>query len=157
VPREGDNGDLDEQEIEKLKTFLRYFFDHHMAASNLSAELHPVTVFERLFVRAPKQARSGLRMAINDCMEITTSWPAQRIAAVDTELRAQGLPTLSQLRLRYSTQLNSIVKRGHIRSEVEYYLVRGALEDPNLAPGEAGSLRKLIEMFEASAVSKRRR
>ncbi len=87
-------------------------------------------------------------MAINDCIEMAARWPAEKIAAVDAELRANGLITLSTIRRRFSKRLHSILKRGRIRTEVEYYLVRGAIEDPAIAADEVTTMRNLLTAFE---------
>lgn len=137
-------------EFEELRSFLGYFADTHMGGQSMPPEIHPLNVLQDLQRRAPKRAREGLRMAINDCIEMTAPWSPEKVAALDAELRANGLLTLSAIRRRYSRRLHSVLKRGRIRTEVEYYLVRGALEDPGITADEANAMQSLLEAFETS-------
>jgi len=136
------------EEFEELRSFLGYFVDH--TAGPLPPEIHPLNVLQDLQRRAPKRAREGLRMAINDCIEVTARWPPEKIAAFDAELRANGLLALSTIRRRFSKRLHSILKRGRIRTEVEYYLVRGAIEDPTMADDEVTAMHDLLTAFETN-------
>jgi hypothetical protein len=42
---------------------------------------------------------------------------------------------LSEVRQRYSTKYLQILKRGTIRSETEYYLVKGIVDGGGIEPG----------------------
>jgi hypothetical protein len=137
-------------EFDELKSFLGFFYDHHMGGSAMPPEVHPLNVLDDIQRRAPKRVREGLRMAINDCIEMTAPWPPEKVAALDAELRANGLLTLTALRRRYSRRLHAILKRGRIRSEVEYYLVRGAIEDPEITTDQATIMQRLLAAFEES-------
>jgi hypothetical protein len=137
-------------EFDELKSFLGFFFDRHMAGPATPPEVHPLKVLEDIQRRAPKRVLEGLRMAINDCIEMTAPWPLEKVAALDAELRANGLLTLTAIRRRYSRSLHTILKRGRIRSEVEYYLVRGAIEDPEITADQATIMQRLLAAFEES-------
>ncbi|HXP73211.1 MAG TPA: hypothetical protein VN823_03635 [Stellaceae bacterium] len=146
------------EEFEELRAFLGYFFEHRMGAQETPAKIHPVKVLDNLHRRSPAKAGQGLRMAIGDCIEMTRMWPPEDIMAFDAELNAHGLITLSAIQRRYSKRLQSVLKRQWIRSEVEYYLVRGAVEDPTLTRDEALIMRKLLTAYEeALPISKRKR
>lgn len=140
-------------EFEELRSFLGYFVDH--TAGPMPPEIHPLNVLEDLQRLAPKRVREGLRMAINDCIETTAAWPVEKIAAFDAELSANGLLTLSTIRRRFSKRLHSILKRGLIRTEVEYYLVRGAIEDPTMTADEASTMHNLLTAFETDLADMR--
>ena len=87
-------------------------------------------------------------MAIGDCIEMSRVWPPEVVIALDAELHTHRLITLSAVRRRYSKRLQSVLKHQRIRSEVEYYLVRGAVEDPTLTRDEALIMRKLLTAYE---------
>ncbi|MFN3725841.1 MAG: hypothetical protein ACK4SZ_06000 [Allosphingosinicella sp.] len=72
-------------------------------------------------------------MAINDIVEMTDDWTQERISSVDLTLQQQGLPTLTEMRGRFSKLVQRAVRRGSIKDDVEYYAVRNAA---NLAEGE---------------------
>ena len=74
------------------------------------------------------RARKGLSLAIGDIIELTSRWSVSEMASIDAELTDAGLPTLSTIRLRFSKAVGSIIRRGRIRNEAEYYLVRNAAD-----------------------------
>jgi hypothetical protein len=95
---------------------------------DLPAESHPIAVLDAMVRKSPALARQGLEMMIGDFLEATSDLSRDEIAALDTEFRQAGLPTLSNIRAPFMKQIKSIAKRGLIRSEQEYYLVRSAVE-----------------------------
>jgi hypothetical protein len=84
-------------------------------------------------------------MAIGDVVEFTSDWPAGEVAACDSELSQSGLPTLSEVRGRFSKLVQRVVRRGHIKSEDEFYALRNAAEQPG---ADAVSLWTLLEAYE---------
>ena len=70
----------------------------------------------------------GLRMAVGDMLEMTAPLSAREIAEIESLLAAAGAPSLAATRLRYSKRLNTILRRGRIRSDTEYHLVRNFAE-----------------------------
>jgi len=81
-------------------------------------------------------------------VEMTNDWPRDRMADLDRRLRDAGLPTLSDIRARFGKALDRICRRGAIRNEDEFYLVRNAAD----LPGEhQATLWNLIEAYENAA------
>jgi len=85
-------------------------------------------------------------MAINDMIEMTRDWPASRVQDIDFALASKRLPTLSQLRLRFSKTVDRILKRGAIKNEQEYYAARNALE--MAADVDQPRIRDLVAAYE---------
>jgi hypothetical protein len=137
-----------DNEFEELRGFLGYFVDHQMSGRGMQRDTHPINVLNDLRAQSPSQALQGLRMAINDCIEMTSTWPPGQVAELDNQLRQRGLLTLSNLRRRYSKRLQSVLKRGRITTEVEYYLVRGAVEDTELTRDDVTRMQRLLSDFE---------
>jgi hypothetical protein len=79
-------------------------------------------------IRAPSQARQSLKIMINDSLQMTEEWPLDKVSALDQELNAAGVVTLTELRHRYSRQYAKILGCGNIENQVEYYLVKGILD-----------------------------
>ena len=75
-------------------------------------------------------ATRGLRQAINDCVERSLRFDRVEVERFDAELRARGIVTLSEVRRRYSKAYAKIMKRGSIKNDTEYYLIRNVLDDP---------------------------
>ena len=88
-------------------------------------------------------------MAINDIVEDTFHFDPAEVGKLDSALRSRGIITLSELRKRYSKDYKKIMKRGQIKNETEYYLLRNVLDDPTeKTPEERELLAKLISDYE---------
>lgn len=94
----------------------------------ISADTDPLACLERIEAESPAKARQGLAMAIGDIIEDTDNWRPERIAAVNESLAQDGHMTLSDMQLLFSKIIKRVVRRGSIRTEVEYYAVRNAAE-----------------------------
>lgn len=125
----------------ELKQFFSAFFEH-VAPQVVLADHHPISLLEKMEGSAPAKASSGLREAVNDCIEMSAHWPVQQVVALDAALKARHILTLSQVRQRYWSKYRSILKRGSIRSDIEYYLAQGILADQAL-PIDASEREKL--------------
>jgi hypothetical protein len=118
-------------ESEELKAFLAFFADRFLNAGSLPPQERPIAVLEGLESKKPGLARIGLRQAIIDCVEMSLRLKAEDVKKLDDELRARGIVTLSELRRRYSKRYAAIVKRGRIKTDSEWHLIRAALNDPS--------------------------
>jgi hypothetical protein len=142
-------------DYQALKGFLGHFFDRYMSVgAGIAPEHHPIAVLNRMEAAAPKQARQGLTMAINDCLEMSAHFTSAEVKAADTDLSRTRLPTLSALRLRFWKRIRAVLKRGRIRTEVEYYAIKNAVEVPQ-AEADRARLWALLEDFEARAPSRK--
>lgn len=130
-------------EYERMRAWLAHMFKETFPAEFMSAETDPIVHLDRLASTAPAKAREGLSMAINDTIEMTADWAQERVATTDATLRDCDLPTLSEMRGRFSMLVQRAVRRGSIKDEVEYYAVRNAAE---LADG--GPLWLLLATYE---------
>ena len=144
---------LQPAEYLELKAFLRFFSERYFNLSTLEPHLRPLAILEGTEREAPARAASGLRMAVNDCVEMSSHWPPQQVSSLDAELRPKGLVTLSQVRQRYWGRYAAVLKRGRIRNDVEYYVVQGVLADQALGMdiNERERLQALASAYEESA------
>jgi len=145
---------FDKAEYGKLKAFLAFFSERYLDLQGLPDQHHPTAALEELERKRPEKAADGLRMAINDCLEISNRWRPDRVRKVDEELRKTGLLTLSELRRRYSRAYARILKRGRIASEVDYYLIKGIRDtgSPDLSAPEITQLNQLLSAYEETAM-----
>ena len=141
---------LSPADYEKLKLFMGKFFDWHEARPGMPDEVHPLFVLAGFEKKSLANAKKGLQMAINDIVEDTTDWTPEQVAAADARFTAAGTFTLSEVRRRYSKKYLQILKRGVIRSETEYYLVKGIIDGGGLEPGatESTQLQAMLNDFE---------
>jgi hypothetical protein len=112
-----------------------------------TAETDPIAALDQLAAKSPAQARQGLAMVVNDLIEATSGWSDSQVAATGQKLSAEQLPTLSEIRGRFSKTVRSVIRRGQIKNEVEYYAVRNAAE----LTSDADQLWKLLAEYESRA------
>ncbi len=126
-----DKADIDDTQ---LRDFLSFFAEKYQPAEKLLTEaLSP----------------AALRDAISDCMDMSLQFTPMEVAKFDSELRLHDIPSLSELRRRYSRTYARVLKRDRIEDETEYYLLRNVLFDPGeKAQGEREQLERLIAGFE---------
>ncbi|MNL23986.1 hypothetical protein D3C87_1454040 [compost metagenome] len=142
-------------DYENLKVFLGKFFDWYDSNPHMPPEVHPLHVAASIEKQSMANAKKGLQMALNDIAEDTTQWSPERVAEADARFAAAGTFTLSEIRRRYSKKYLQILKRGVIRSETEYYLVKGIVDGGGIMPGatEATQLQAMMNDFETRFVA----
>lgn len=86
-------------------------------------------------------------MAIGDTIEQTDCWSPARVAEADEILASDGLPTLSEMRVRFSKVIKRVVNRGSIKNDIEYYAVRNGAE---VAQDGGQDLWPLLTAYEQS-------
>jgi hypothetical protein len=146
-------GMQDESKLEyaKMKDFLSFYAERYLKAEGLPPDKQPIASLEALEKKSMKMAFNGLRQAINDCVEMSLHFDHEEVEKLDSQLRSRGIVTLSELRRRYSKSYAKIIKRGQIKNETEYYLVRNVLYDPTeKAPEERKLLEQLISDYETA-------
>jgi hypothetical protein len=134
-----------------MKDFLSFYAERYLKVEGLPPEKQPMASLEALENRSRKMAFTGLRQAINDCVEMSFHFDHTEVEKLDSQLRSRGIVTLSELRRRYSKGYAAIAKRGQIKSETEYYLVRNVLADPTeKSPEERELLEKMVSDYETT-------
>jgi hypothetical protein len=141
---------IDAQDYPHMKAWFARLVPEVFPADLLTPATHPIACLEQIEVRWPAKARLGLAMAIGDTIEQTDCWPSERVAALDELLASEGLPSLAEMRLRFSKVIRRVVARGNIKDDVEYYAVRNAAELPN---DSYEALWKLLAAYEARVAS----
>jgi hypothetical protein len=135
-------------EYERMKAFLSFYSDRYFDLASLPPDKTPIACLETLEKMSRKLAVTGLRQAVNDCVERSQRFGHAEVASLDAELSVQGIVTLSELRRRYSRGYAKIMKRGRINNDGEYYLLRNVLDDPTeKAPDERDQLQKLLSAY----------
>ncbi len=136
-------------EYAAMKAFLSFYTNRYSNLENLPPEKWPIACLEILEKMGMKTAIRGLRQAINDCVEESFHFDHKEVERLDSELRARGIVTLSELRRRYSKAYAKIKKRARIKNDTEYYLIRNVLGDPTeKTPGECQLLEEMINQYE---------
>ncbi len=138
------------EDYEKLKIFMGKFFDWYKTRPYTKPEHHPLVVMAGFEKTSPANARRGLLITINDMVEDTSDWTAEAVAEADAKFTAAGTFTLSEIRRRYSKKYLQILNRGEIRSETEYYLLKGIRDGGGIELGasEGEKIETMLAAFE---------
>ena len=141
-----------EREFEELLGFLD-FHSEHLRKNPVAAPagLTIRTVAERIAQEHGRsKALEGARQATNDALEELADLTREGVTVVDEALRAAGLVSLSELRRRYSSAFQRILRRGSIKTETEYYLVNGLVVDltSSLTVPERERLQAMVSAYE---------
>ena len=141
------------EDYERLKIFFACYVDWFIPANEKSQnpEDHPLIFLKKIEKTSLSNAKKGLQQAVNDTVEATAKWQPEAVAEADARFAAAGTFTLSEIRRRYSKKYLQILKRGVIRSETEYYLIKGIRDGGGMETGatEGQQIETLIEAFEA--------
>jgi hypothetical protein len=124
----------------------------------LTPRLPPSQALKALVAIEAKYGRSkalqGLKQAVGDILEMTSAFHGEPLRLLDDILRSRGLVTLTALHRRQSSKYKSILRRGRVRDETEYYLLSAIANDMtlDLPKQERQTLDRLLHTFEQGAV-----
>jgi hypothetical protein len=114
-------------------------------------DIHPRFVAERIAQEHGRsRALEGARDAANDLIGQLTRLTPEGVRAFDYALESQCLPTLSELRRRYSAAYRQILRRNCIKTETEYYMVKNVVDDltSKVSAKERDALVAMMEAYE---------
>lgn len=138
---------IDRGSYPQMKAWFSRMVSEWLPPELITPETNPISSLEAIEARSPAKARAGLAMAIGDIVEDTDGWSLERLESIDELLSRDGLPTLTEIRLRFSKVINRVVKRGSIKNDIEYYAVRNAADRSH---AKAEDLWPLLEAYEHS-------
>ena len=142
-----------EREYEELLAYLS-FFATNVKRVDPSSPMHPANAIKGIVEQFGKsKALVGLRQATNDTVEQMQGWNVEALGILDQALRAANTLTASEVRRRYGSSFSKVVKRGSIKTETEYYLVAGIVNDlaSQVSAQERLLLEHLLAAYEAGA------
>ena len=119
-----------------LKIFLDIFFERYIPKHPTTPDLKPSQFLEEIEKKSLSNAKRGAEMTINDSIELTADWSPEEVAGADALFSQAGTLTLTEVRQRYSRKYLQVLQRGEIRSEVEYYLIRGVVDGDGDGDGD---------------------
>ena len=150
------------REYDRLNAYIdRFFFHFHMMHGMRSfANARPDPRFDSEEWREAEieyyglsSLLSGTKEAVSDTIQMSVDLKADQVRTLDAALRADGVPTLSEMRVRFSRRWKSILKRGRIRSDPEFRIVAGILADLDcgVSAEERAALEKMSFEYEQRA------
>ncbi|MBX9900023.1 MAG: hypothetical protein K2Y28_04485 [Burkholderiaceae bacterium] len=141
-----------ETEFHELASYIAFFATHVWNVAPNQAS-HPTTVLKDVVERHGKsKALEGLRQAVNDTIEYGSDKPLSFVQELDKQLRENKLITFSEIRHRYAASFKRIMRRGRIRNDTEYYLIRGIVAEcaASLELNEQSRLEELMSAYEST-------
>lgn len=121
---------------------------------NPADEVHPLKTIEEIVRKFGKsKALIGLRQAANDTVDESRRWSLQTKFDVNEIFNASGILTVSEITRRYSAKYKSIIQRGLIKNDTEFYVVNAILVDQGseISDEERANLQRLTETYEEKA------
>jgi len=148
---------ITESEYAPVKAFLVAFLERLTLPATLPPEHHPVAVLESFEKTSMSKARLGLGLALNDMLEMSWRFKPEDVRAIDHDFSARGIITLSEMRRRYSRQFRTVLKRGKIRTDEEFYLVSGILASftTDASDDQRSQLDAMVAAYEDAVKDKR--
>ncbi|UXY16939.1 hypothetical protein N8I74_07985 [Chitiniphilus purpureus] len=121
---------LSNDEYQILKRFFIFYFDRFIPENQKSSNPNnrPQIFFENLEKESLSKAKKGLQMAVNDIVEMSADWSPEKVSEANKIFSENGILTLNEVRLRFSRKLKAILRRGEIKNEVDYYLVKSVVD-----------------------------
>ncbi len=148
-------GGMEELDYESLKAFLIYYFENYIdPEGRYGPDVHPAKGLEEREKKSPSQTRDGVQMAVNDIVAMSNDLSARDLIDIDNDLKKQGIVTIAELRFRFTNDLEVIMKRGSIRSDIEYYLMKEVREGsyPEQTADKTASMDDMLSRYEQEAV-----
>ena len=131
-------------EYYELKAFFREVW-LLIQPKSLPPDANPYLALEGIERERPQHAAKGLQMAVNDILEMLSRTPQELIRRYDAVLAQKGCLTLSQARVRHWKKLRRLLDAQRIRTEVDYYLLKGLVDGTDLLDQE--QRRKATELL----------
>jgi hypothetical protein len=99
------------------------------------------------------KALSGLRQALGDTLEMTSSRTPAWVQHFDAKCRAAGVKTLSECRIAYWSKYKRVLERGRIANREQFYMMASIANDMALplVPGERKVLEGMLADYERRA------
>lgn len=90
-------------------------------------------------------------MACRDVLEMTQDYDRSALELWDQLLSSQDAPTLSEMRARHWKLVAKILKRGRIKDEDEFYLVKESVDRMDIKESGRAQMVPLLDAFEAAS------
>ena len=139
------------REYEELGAYVERFF-FHVLKSPIRVDRFDSEEWKEAEIEyhGLSELLAGVKEAVNDTVQMSVDMTADQVRRLDAALKADGVLTLSEVRVRYWRRYKSIVKRGRIRSDLEFRMVVGILADveASIPKEERALLEKLAHEYE---------
>jgi hypothetical protein len=140
-----------DDEYAELRGFFEAFSAKYFPKNNLPADRQPLALLAVLEKAGRATALRQLRQMVTDCVEMARALPEDEAHRFDLELTERGIVGLAAMRRRYSRSYRQVLKRGEIRTEDEYRLVRAIADDSTDIPtDERAVVEGMLRAYEGT-------
>jgi hypothetical protein len=139
-----------EREWRELFAFFEYWVTRFPVGVRREDPAHPLNYVNVVIQKYGRSgALEGLKQAVGDILESSSGLKGQSLIDLDEQLVAAGVVSLSRLRYRYWSKVRKVLKRGCIRSETEYHLLKALADDlsNDISDDERSTIDRLIHAF----------
>jgi len=143
-----------DDDYNQLKAFIALYSEKYRDLTTTPSHLHPTSLLERAEKANPEQAVNGVLTEINRIIEGSFNWSAGMVAEFEAALKEKGIISLGELQKNFSKEYKAIIKRGEIKTRVEYYMAKDLVSnDESIASAEEREmLEDMMVVFEEAEV-----
>ncbi len=137
-------------EYDRLSHFCALFFEYLKTKNTEFSSFGPLSDFWRAG-HPFSESLSGVRQAVGDFLEMTRDFTPQELKEADAYLTERGAVTLTDMRRQIWQLIPKILKRGKIRNDEEYYLLKEraiSLDDPEMSDETRKLADRLLYEYE---------
>ncbi|MCF3648204.1 hypothetical protein [Synoicihabitans lomoniglobus] len=106
-----------------------WFFTAFPAQFPAGEEEKWLNQFSQLKGRERRNAVAGMKQGVNDVLTMARHLPTEARTEIDSALAVKDLPSLRKMEAGLKKKHRTILKRGRIKNEEEFYLVAEILSD----------------------------
>jgi len=135
---------------EDLKRFFQIYTETMFDLTSYPEEIRPMNVLAEFERQSPALGRKAVRIGVADAVSHLKDLPAPELEAFSARLAAANAPSIASVCAMVSRKLAPAIKRGVLKSEEEFYLVKDLLDSPGLPDEERKKLETMLDAFEFS-------
>jgi hypothetical protein len=136
---------------EGLKRFFEIYTETMVDLSSVPEDERPMYLIAQFEKQSPAAGRQSVRLGVSDALADVKNAPAEKVAVFSERLAAANAPSIASARAMMSKKLALAIKRGVLKSEEEFYLVKDLLDSPSLPDDERRKLEIMLDTFEFSS------
>lgn len=135
---------------ERLMRFFEIYVETMIDVSSVPEDERPMYLIAQFEKQSPATGRQSVRLGVSDALADLRNSPAEKLAEFSQRLAAANAPSIATVLAMMSKKLAPAIKRGVLKSEEEFYLVKDLLDSPSLPDEERRKLETMLDAFEFS-------
>ncbi|MGY3230441.1 hypothetical protein ACVWWJ_001925 [Luteibacter sp. HA06] len=135
---------------ESFKRFFKIYTETMIDLSSVPENERPMHLIAEFEKRSPAAGRQSVRLGVSDALADVKNAPQEKVALLSERLAAANAPPIASVRALMSKKLTPAIKRGVLKNEEEFYLVKDLLDSPSLPDDERTKLETMLDTFEFS-------